>query len=138
MSGRSKIALRLGRNWQHRLSTGLLLLAFSAFFLQPVAHASPSGHSAHAGAAAGAMAQPCAQSHASGDIGEISVEKCDSDDAELTQVDCCQACLVAAIPPEMPLLLPSVSGDHLSRIKLDRFGCAPTGILRPPRLITAA
>lgn len=134
MSARARALFRVRRDWLRHLSIGLLLFALSAFLLQSVAHASPGGHSAHHGAAVAAMTQPCA----SGAGAEVSVEHCDPDKAGPGLLDCCQACLVAAILPETQSLSPNVSSDHPSRMRPDRLGRIPAGVLKPPRLITAA
>ncbi|HRO28320.1 MAG TPA: hypothetical protein PLD19_12915, partial [Luteimonas sp.] len=39
-NGRAQVVFRLRRDWLRHLSMALLLLAFSAFILQPLAHAS--------------------------------------------------------------------------------------------------
>lgn len=138
MNGRARMVFRSRRDWLRHLATALLLLAFSAFFLQPLAHASPSGHSVHHDAAVTAVTQLCIHTHASGDGHEASVKHCDQDKTGPGVLDCCQACLVAAIAPEAKSLSPHASSDHLSRISPNHFGRTPPGILRPPRLITAA
>ncbi|HMQ94420.1 MAG TPA: hypothetical protein PKA33_13740 [Amaricoccus sp.] len=137
-SGRARALFRVRRDWLRHLSLGLLLFALSAFLLQSVAHASPGGHAVHHDAAVAVMAQPCADSHASGEDVETSVEHCESGKAGSGLLDCCQACLVAAILPETQSLSPNVSSDHPSRMRPDRLGRIPAGILKPPRLITAA
>lgn len=139
-NGRAQVAFRVRRDWLRHLSTALLLLAFSAFILQPVAHASPSGHFVQHDAVVNAMAELCAHSHASGDgHGDMaSTKHCDPDKTGPGLLDCCQACLVAAITPETQSLSPHAGSDHRSRISSDHFGRIPQGILRPPRLITAA
>lgn len=137
-NGCTQMVSRSQRDWLRHLSTALLLLAFSAFILQPLAHASPSGHSVHHDAAVAAMTQPCAHAHVSGDGGEASVKHCDSNETGSGLLDCCQACLVAAITPETQSLSLHAGSDHRSRISSDHFGRIPPGILRPPRLIAAA
>lgn len=137
-NGCTQMVSRSRRDWLRHLSTALLLLAFSAFILQPLAHASPSGHSVRHDAAVAAMTQPCAHSHVSGDGHATPVAHCDQDKTGLSVLDCCQACLVAAITPEIQSLSPQVGSDHLSRLNPDHFGRTPPGILRPPRLIAAA
>lgn len=138
MNGRARVMFRLRRDWLRHLSTALLLLALSAFFLQPLAHASPSGHSVHHDAAVTAVAQLCILSHVSDDGHEASVRHCDRDKTGSGVLDCCQACLVAAITPEAKSLPPHAGSDHLSRLGPNHIGRTPPGILRPPRLITAA
>lgn len=137
VNGRARVMFRLRRDWLRHLSTALLLLALSAFFLQPLAHASPSGHSVHHDAAVTAVAQLCILSHVSGDGHEASVRHCDRDKTGSGVLDCCQACLVAAITPEAKSLPPHAGSDHLSRLGPNHIGRTPPGILRPPRLITA-
>ncbi len=137
-NGRAWVAFRLRCDLLRHLSTALLLLAFSAFILQPLAHASPSGHSVHHDAAIAAVTQLCIHSHASGDGHEASVKHCDQDKAEPGVLDCCQACLVAAITLEAKSLSLHADSEHLSRLNPNHFGRTPPGILRPPRLITAA
>lgn len=133
---RARTVFRVRRYWLRHLSIGLLLFALSAFLLQSVAHASPRGPSAHHDAAVAAMTQPCA--HASGDGDGVPVKHCDPGDAGSGLLDCCQACVVAAILPETQSLSPNVSSAHPSRMRPDRLGRTPAGILKPPRLITAA
>ena len=133
--GRLHVAFRLRRDWLRHLSTALLLLVFSAFILQPLAHANPSGHAVHHDAAASAMAQPCA--HASGD-GETSAGHCDHDRTGPSLLDCCQACLVAGIIPEIRPLFPHMRSGHLSFGHPSHIDRMPPGILRPPRLIATA
>lgn len=139
-NGRAQVVFRLRRDWLRHMSMALLLLAFSAFILQPVAHASPNGHSTHQDAAVTAMAELCAHSHAAGDGygDETSVKHCGPDKTGPGLLDCCQACLIAAITPETQSLPPHAGSDHRSRISSDRLGRIPPSILRPPRLITAA
>lgn len=138
VNGRARAVFRLRRDWLGHFSAALLLLAFSALILQPLAHASPSGHSVHRDAAVAATMQPCAHFHASGDERETSVAHCDQDKTGLSVLDCCQACLVAAITPETRSLSPEAGSDHPSHLSTGHFGRTPPGILRPPRLITAA
>lgn len=138
VNGRAQVVFRLRRDWLRHLSTALLLLAFSAFFLQPLAHASPRGHSVHHDAAIAAVAQLCAHSDASGEGHEASVKHRDQEETAPGVLDCCQACLVAAIPPEAKSLSRHPGSDHLSRLSPSHFGRTPPGILRPPRPITAA
>ena len=134
--GRARAVFRVRRDWLRHLSIGLLLFAFGAFLLQSVAHASPGGHSAHHDAAVAEMMQPCA--HASGDGDEVPVKHCDPDETGPGLLDCCQACLVAAILPETQSLSPNFSSPQPSHMRPDRLGRIPAGILRPPRPITAA
>lgn len=136
MRGRARALFRVRRYWLRHLTIGFLLFALGAFLLQSVAHASPSGHSVHHDAAVAAMTQPCA--HASGDGAGVSVKHCESGKAGSGLLDCCQACLVAAILPETQSLPPNVSSDHPGRMKPDRLGRIPAGIMKPPRPITAA
>lgn len=137
VNGRARVMFRLRCDWLRHLSTALLLLALSAFFLQPLAHAGPSGHSVYHDAAVTAVAQLCIHSHAPGDGHEASVKHCDQDKTGPGVLDCCQACLVA-ITPEAKSLSPHAGSDHLSHLSPNHFGRTPPGILRPPRLITAA
>lgn len=139
-NGRAQVVCRLRRDWLRQLSLALLLLAFSAFILQPVANASPGGHFVQHDAVVNAVAELCAHSHASGDGhgDEASVKHCDPDKTGPGLLDCCQACLVAAITPDAQSLSPHAGSDHRSRISSDHLGRTPPGILRPPRLITAA
>lgn len=140
VNGRARVMFRLRRDWLRHLSMALLLLAFSAFILQPLAHASPSGHFVQHDAVVNAVAELCAHSHAWGDGhgDETPVKHCDPDKTTPGLLDCCQACLVAAITPETQPLPPEAGGDHLSRMIPNHVGRTPPGILRPPRLITAA
>lgn len=122
------------------LSMAILLLAFSAFVLQPLAHASPRGHSAHQGA--DVATEPCAHSpvYASADgVGssEAPVKHCNSGEGS-GQTDCCQACVAAAILPAAQPLSLRMNRDSPSRMAPNHLGRTPSGILRPPRPIVSA
>lgn len=132
--GRVQVAFRLRDDRLRHLSIMLLLLALGAVLLQPVAHAGAGGHPAHQDVAA--ITQPCTGSHASGD--GTAVEHCDSGTAGFGLLDCCQACLVAAIPPDPQALPPFPGNGHLSSMRPDPSGRIPAAILRPPRLIATA
>ena len=130
---RVRALFRLRPGWLRHLSAALLLIAFSALILQPLAHASPGGHSVHHDTAPATMAQPCAHSHAQGQ-GEGPVRHCDQDQTATSLLDCCQACLIATMIPESQLPSAQLASDHLICMNPDHFGRTPPGILRPPRL----
>lgn len=136
VNGRAWVVVGLRRDWLRHLLAALLLLALGALILQPLAHASPGGHSAHH--AAGAMTQPCVLSGASGDGNEVSAKHCVPDEHGPGQPDCCQTCLAAAVSPETRSLPPHAGSDHRSRMSADHSGRTPPGILRPPRLTATA
>ncbi len=137
MSGRSRVAVGAGSDWLRRFAIGILLLSFSAFVLQAAAHASPGGHFFHQELAT-ATTSDCAQHHTSGHHGADPAAGGVSDDIGLSLMDCSQACLAAAVLVEPLTFAPSVEGDVSSRTHPDHCGRSPDGILRPPRLITAA
>lgn len=138
VNGRAQVAFRLPSDWLRHLSTALLLLAVSAFFLQPLAHAGPSGRSAHHDVAITTMAQPCAYTHSSDYGHEASIKHCEQDNTVSGVVDCCPTCLVAAITPESQSLTPHASSEHLRLLVPNHIGRVLPGILRPPRLNTSA
>jgi hypothetical protein len=117
-----------------QFAIGLLLLALSALVLQGVAHASPTGHALHQSAA---TASQCAQHHLPGDHGAETSAGCESDDGGEMLADCCQTCLIAAVPAQPLTFGPSVNGEPFRVMHPDAWERSPEGILRPPRLIAA-
>lgn len=131
---RGAFAARCGRLRQ--FAVGILLLAISSLVLQGVAHASPTGHALHREHSA-ATASQCAQHHLPGGHGAETSAGCVSDDGGQMLVDCCQTCLIAAVPVEPLTFGPSVNGEPFKIMQPDAWERSPEGILRPPRLIAA-
>lgn len=123
------LAVRWRRSWLRHLSVLLLLITASAMLLQPLAHARPGVHSGHQDAA---MAQLCAYPHAS-DGERTRTIHCGTDTSGHSLTDCCQACVIVALAPEIqPLPGPSGVG-HPARVNPDHNGRSPPGVLKPPR-----
>lgn len=108
MSGRAGVAFATGCGRLRQFAVALLLLAVSALVLQGVAHASPTGHALHQSAA---TASQCAQHHLPGDHGAETSAGCESDDGGEMLADCCQTCLIAAVPAQPLTFGPSVNGE---------------------------
>lgn len=126
------------RDWLRLLSIGVMLLAFGAFFLQSVAHASPHVQSAHHDAVVAAMAQHGDASHATGDASGATAKHGAFDKAGQDLLDCYQACQLAAILPQMPPPPRAAGNAHPIRRMPDLVGRIPAAILKPPRLIAVA
>ncbi|ARJ70330.1 hypothetical protein B0A89_12530 [Paracoccus contaminans] len=119
-----------------QFAIGILLLAISSLVLQGVAHASPTGHALHREQSA-ATASHCGQHHLPGDHGAETSAGCESDDGGQMLADCCQTCLIAAVPVGPLTFGPSVNGELFRVMHRDPWERSPEGILRPPRLIAA-
>ncbi len=136
MSGRARVAFATGCGRLRQFAIGILLLAVSALVLQGVAHASPTGHALHRDQSV-ATASHCAQHHRSGDHGAATSAGCENDDGGEMLADCCQTCLIAAVPAQPPTFGPSVNGEPFRVMHRDPWERSPEEILRPPRLIAA-
>lgn len=120
---------------RHPLSVVLMLMAFMAFILLPLAHARPVGPGTHHAAM---MIQPCAHGHMADHVVQAAVKPCVADMAGHNAPDCCQACLTAAIASETQTLPRKRGGAHPASAQPTQTGRSPPGILRPPRPIIAA
>ena len=136
MSGRFRVAFAARCGRLRQFAIGILLLAISSLVLQGVAHASPTGHALHREQSA-ATASHCGQHHLPGDHGAETSAGCESDDGGQMLADCCQTCLIAAVPAQPPTFGPSVNGEPFRVMHRDPWERSPEGILRPPRLIAA-
>ena len=136
MSGRFRVAFAARCGRLRQFAIGILLLAISSLVLQGVAHASPTGHALHREQSA-ATASHCGQHHLPGDHGAETSAGCESDDGGQMLADCCQTCLIAAVPVEPPALGVSASSEVFLGLRRDFCGRSPEGILKPPRLIAA-
>ena len=114
----------------------ILLLAIGALVLQVPVHASPTGHAIHQQQAA-AQASHCTQHHVSDDHGANQSAGCVNTDSSPNLADCCQTCLIAAVPVKPPTFGRSENGELFRVMHPDPLERSPGGILRPPRLIAA-
>ncbi|WP_299358636.1 hypothetical protein [uncultured Paracoccus sp.] len=121
-------------NWLRRFALGLLLLAIGAFVLQVPAHAGSNGHVAHNERPA-AESSHCAQNALLNDHGGNASSDCAADETGAVQVECCQSCLVAAVPVAPPSFDRSVTPEVFPRLLADPFERSPEEILRPPRML---
>ena len=136
MRERARVAFRAGYGRLRQVAVCILLLAIGALVLQTPAHAGPAGHAIHQQQSA-ATAGHCTQHHMLVDHGAGSTAGCVSADSGVSLVDCCQACLIAAVPVEPPALGVSASSEVFLGLRRDFCGRSPEGILKPPRLIAA-
>ena len=136
MTKRAGVKFRASCGRLRRFAICILLLAIGALVLQVPVHASPTGHAIHQQQSA-ATAGHCTQHHMLVDHGAGSTAGCVSADSGVSLVDCCQACLIAAVPVEPPALGVSASSEVFLGLRRDFCGRSPEGILKPPRLIAA-
>ena len=136
MTKRAGVKFRASCGRLRRFAICILLLAIGALVLQVPVHASPTGHAIHQQQSA-ATAGHCTQHHMLVDHGAGSTAGCVSADSGVSLVDCCQACLIAAVPVGPLTFGPSVNGELFRVMHRDPWERSPEGILRPPRLIAA-
>lgn len=133
MTGRAQVPFRARYGRWRQFAICILLLAISALVLQAPIHASPAGHALHQQQTA--TASHCAQHHMPDDHGAGPSGGCVGDDGGLSLVNCCQTCLIAAVPIEPLALGASTEGEVFLGLRPDCCGRSPEGILRPPCLI---
>lgn len=134
MTGRARVACARTCDRLRRFAISILVLAIGAFVLQAPAHASPARHAQHRAQAA-TPASHSARHPMPNDHGADRSTCCVNDDSGLVLVDCCQACVVTAIPVEPLALGASMTGEVFVGLRADPVARSPEAILRPPRLI---
>jgi len=136
MTERAGVKFRASCGRLRRFAICILLLAIGALVLQVPVHASPTGHAIHQQQAA-AQASHCTQHHVSDDHGANQSAGCVNTDSSPNLADCCQTCLIAAVPVAPPEFGPPTSGEAFTVVRPDPHDRFPEGILRPPRPIAA-
>ena len=81
--------------------------------------------------------KPLHQHHVSDDHGANQSAGCVNTDSSPNLADCCQTCLIAAVPVAPPEFGPPTSGEAFTVVRPDPHDRFPEGILRPPRPIAA-